>query len=172
VGEERVIGMQAPVRRRAQPRPVRALVIPVSLSADAAGGQAVATDSSGALAGTLTVPLDHLPTAGGWQVTILAGDDTSSNTPAARLSRALQRARTQQTRLADRCRADAREENRAAARQDEPAPCEESSGLPLVPAGVVGDGTLVTLPDGRTRVEQRTQTGSGELTLWGSRISP
>lgn len=172
-GVERSIAMPASRKRQKErPAPLRALIVPASLSTDSSTVPAVEVDSSVTLTGTITASASDTASPGQWWVTILAGDDTASDTPAARLSRLLRRVEAERTALAERCRMSAKDENRAAKRLDEPAPCDESSGLPFSRTASSGDGVLVFWPDGRARVEQRTQTEAGELTLWGSRIQP
>jgi hypothetical protein len=171
-GREADVAMPAPggrVRRGAVP--IRALIVPVSLLEAASDDSGAARDSVREGDGTITAALADTSAPGRWWVTILAGDDTLSDMPAGRLSRLLRRAQHVRSALAERCRDNARDENRAAERRDDPAPCHLATGLPLWGAATAaGDGVLVLWPDGQARVEQRTETDGGELTLWGSRV--
>lgn len=170
-GREADIAMPAPGgRARRGAVPIRALIVPASLREAASDDSALAGSSVRSGDGTITAALADTSAPGRWWVTILAGDDTLSETPAGRLSRLLRRAQLERAKLAERCRANAREENRAAERRDDPAPCHPATGLPLSSAATAGDGVLVLWPDGQARVEQRTETEAGELTLWGSRV--
>jgi hypothetical protein len=170
-GEEQNIAVPAlPKHRTTQPAPVRVLIVPASLSTDSSAMPAGEADSSAALNGMIMASAADTMSPGRWWVTVLAGDDTTSDTPAARLSRLLRRTQAERSALAERCRTDARRENRAADRRDDPVPCDEATGLPLSRSSVWSDGVLVVLPDGGAHVEQRTQTEAGELTLWGSRV--
>jgi hypothetical protein len=166
-GTARSIAAPAPRKHRnAEPVPVRALIVPASLSADSS------TVPAAELTGSITASAADTTTSGHgrWWVTILAGADTDAATPAGRLSRLLLRVQAERERLAGRCEANAKGENRAAKKRDEPPPCDEASGLPVATSSTPGDGILFISSDGHARVEQRTETESGELTLWGSRI--
>jgi hypothetical protein len=166
-GTERNIAVPAPRKRRiARPAPVRPLIVPASLASDSSAVPAAE------VTGTIMAVAAGTADSGGghWWVTILGGADTGAATPAARLSRLLLMVQADRERLALRCEANAKGENRLAKKLDEPPPCDEASGLPIAAAGPPGDGILFLGSDGRARVEQRTQTENGELTLWGSRI--
>ena len=166
-GTERNIAVPAPRKRRVARRaPVRALIVPASLSTDSSAVPAAE------LTGTIMASAADTAASGGgrWWVTLLGGADTGAATPAARLSRLLLMVQADRERLALGCEANAKGVNRLAKKLEEPPPCDEASGLPIAAAGPPGDGILFLGSDGHARVEQRTQTDSGELTLWGSRI--
>jgi hypothetical protein len=170
-GREADVAMPAPggrVRRGAVP--IRALIVPAFLAEAASDDPRAAGDADREGDGAITAVLADTALPGRWSVTILAGDDTVSDTPAGRLGRLLGRVEAERSALADRCHTDPRGENRGARRRDEAVPCDEASGLPLLRSASSGDGILVVSPDGHARVEQRTETGAGELTLWGSRL--
>jgi hypothetical protein len=166
-GVERNIAVPASRKRRiTRPAPVRALIVPASLSTD------TSTVPTAELTGTILASAADTAAsgAGRWWVTILGGADTGAATPAARLSRLLLMVQADRERLAMHCEANAKGENRVAKKLEEPPPCDAASGLPIAAAGPPGDGILFLGSEGHARVEQRTQTESGELTLWGSRI--
>jgi hypothetical protein len=165
-GVERSIAMPAQRKRRLpEPAAVRALIVPASLSTDSSIVPAAELTGSIAASPEDTTAFGH----GRWWVTILAGADTDAATPAGRLSRLLLKVRAEREGLALRCEADAKGENRLAKRRNEPPPCDQASGLPI--SNATWDGILFLGADGNARVEQRTQTDRGELTLWGSRIA-
>jgi hypothetical protein len=166
-GVERSIATPAPRKRGdSESVPVRALIVPVSLSTDSS------TVPAAELTGSITASAADTATSGPgrWWVTILAGADIDGATAAGRLSRLLLRVQAEREGLAGRCEANAKGENRAAKKRDEPPLCDEASGLPVATSSTPGDGILFIGSDGHARVEQRTETEGGELTLWGSRI--
>ena len=154
------------------PAPVAALVIPIFVGTDSAG-LPDASDGEPVTGGYMFAAPESAAGATGtrWWVTVLAGVDTTEATGVSRLSRALLRLQQQRDQWQLRCLTDPKVENDAAKKRDEPLPCDVASRLPVHRDEEWGDGTLFLGTDGRARLEQRTETAGGELTMWGSRVN-
>lgn len=167
--------MAAPARVRGKhvrPAPVGGLMIPVFVGTDSTTLPKTVNNEP-PTGGYMFAAPEGTPSASGtrWWVTVLAGADTTEATGASRLSRALLRVQQQREERELRCLTDPKTENEAAKKRDEPLPCDVASRLPVHHNEDLGDGVLFLGNDGRARLEQRTETGSGELTMWGSRVN-
>ncbi len=170
--EFRLLATPARARRKDPAAPVGAMVIPVFIGTDSTALPMAASNESPTDGYMLAAPEGTSSASGTrWWVTVLAGADTTEATGASRLSRALLRLRQQREDLELSCLTDPKTENEAARKLDEPVPCDEASRLPVHRDEDLGDGVLFLGNDGRARLEQRTDTGGGELTMWGSRVN-
>lgn len=152
--------------------PVGGLVIPVVVSTDSVSLAAMLGNGPVTAGYMIAAPEGTAGVRGTrWWVTIMAGGDTTQSSGVSRLSRALLRLQQQREMLELGCLTDPKAENDVAKRRDELPPCDVASRLPVHRDKPLGDGVLFLGNDGRARVEQRSETNGGELTLWGSRVS-
>jgi hypothetical protein len=166
--------MAAPARshgKHVPPAPVGGMVIPLLIGTDSATLPRTLGNEP-PTGGYMFAAPEGTPGASGtrWWVTVLAGADTTEATGASRLSRALLQVQQQREQLELSCLTDPKAENDAAKRREEPLPCDVASRLPVHRGEELGDGILYLGNDGRARLEQRTETAGGELTMWGSRV--